>query len=105
MTASVRWARSSLADRPLRALSHRARGRPSGARRQDRTGPMTDMTKCRGDEPAKLLARQRALQTEAADVRAQLALLRCSALSATLSSSEAVALAGPGLEARGIMGN
>jgi hypothetical protein len=35
---------------------------------------MTDMTKCRGDEPAKLLARQRALQTEAEDVRAQLGL-------------------------------
>jgi hypothetical protein len=37
---------------------------------------MTGMTKCRGDEPPKLLARQRALQTEAADVRAQLGLAR-----------------------------
>jgi hypothetical protein len=35
---------------------------------------MTDMTKCRSDEPAKLLARQRALQTEAEGVRAQLGL-------------------------------
>jgi hypothetical protein len=87
MTASVRWARSSLADRrPAVPLMVRtvvrsswlngstASSRPAGERRQARTGTMTDMTKCRSDEPAKLLARQRALQTEAEDVRAQLGL-------------------------------
>jgi hypothetical protein len=37
-----------------------------------RTRTMTDVTKCGSDEPAELLARQRALQTEAEHVRAQL---------------------------------
>jgi hypothetical protein len=37
---------------------------------------MSDVTKCGSDEPTELLARQRALQTEAEHVRAQLDLAR-----------------------------
>ena len=37
---------------------------------------MTDVMKCGSDEPTELLARQRALQTEAEHVRAQLDLAR-----------------------------
>jgi len=39
-------------------------------------GSMSDVTKCGSDEPAELLARQRALQTEAEQVRGQLDLAR-----------------------------